>query len=216
VAAGAPAPLQYDCSKNMEQSAGASRERIVEAAIGLFSDAGYAGTSMRDIATAVGVLPGSLYAHIGGKEELLVEILEAGADRFLGGVPTIAAVPEPRARLRKAVELHLAAIAVNPKQALILFHQWTYLTGAGRARMLDRRLRYRELFTEVVADGIETGVFSDRLQAGLAGLSILGSLIFAAEWLEPRGAENLEVLSEQMTEMILSGLRADGALSRSS
>ena len=50
------------------------RDTIVDAAINLFGKTGYTGTTIRDIAKAVGVLPGSLYAHIEGKETLLAEM----------------------------------------------------------------------------------------------------------------------------------------------
>ena len=54
-----------------------TRGSILEEATRLFGAQGYTGTTMRDIAAAVGVLPGSLYAHIDGKETLLLEIVEA-------------------------------------------------------------------------------------------------------------------------------------------
>ncbi len=58
----------------------------MDAAMHLFGKQGYSGTSMRDIAGAVGVLPGSLYAHIASKEALLVDIVEGGINRFLAAI----------------------------------------------------------------------------------------------------------------------------------
>ena len=49
-----------------------TREVIADVAVKLFGEHGYTGTTMRDIAEAVGVLPGSLYAHIDSKETLLL------------------------------------------------------------------------------------------------------------------------------------------------
>ena len=62
------------------------REAIRDAAMHLFGKQGYTGTSMRDIANAVGVLPGSLYAHIESKEALLVDIVADGIGRFISAV----------------------------------------------------------------------------------------------------------------------------------
>ena len=45
------------------------RERILDAAAHCFSRAGYEGTSVRDIATAAGILPGSMYYHFASKED---------------------------------------------------------------------------------------------------------------------------------------------------
>ncbi|MDT7551597.1 MAG: TetR/AcrR family transcriptional regulator, cholesterol catabolism regulator, partial [Pseudonocardiales bacterium] len=49
-----------------------ARDAIFTAATRLFGERGYTGTTMRDIARAVGILPGSLYAHIASKDAVLV------------------------------------------------------------------------------------------------------------------------------------------------
>ena len=49
-----------------------SAAKIYEVATRLFGDQSYPATSMRDISQAVGILPGSLYSHISGKEALLL------------------------------------------------------------------------------------------------------------------------------------------------
>jgi len=54
-----------------------NREDIVQAAVELFRDRGYAGTSMRDIADAVGLTKASLYSRFADKEELAIEALAA-------------------------------------------------------------------------------------------------------------------------------------------
>ncbi|KRP60016.1 DNA-binding transcriptional regulator, AcrR family [Pseudomonas trivialis] len=55
---------------------GGTRDRIIDAAIALFSEYGFQSISMRDLAKQVGVNAGSLYNHIENKQELLYEILE--------------------------------------------------------------------------------------------------------------------------------------------
>ena len=62
---------------------GARRQQIMDAAAELFSVRGYHGTSMQDIGQRVGLLKGSLYAHVATKEELLLEIVSAAAPAFL-------------------------------------------------------------------------------------------------------------------------------------
>lgn len=60
-------------------SAADTRARLVAAAGLAFAAHGYEGTRVADIATAAGVSNGALYAHFGGKAELLVEALNAAA-----------------------------------------------------------------------------------------------------------------------------------------
>src|SRR3954465_3398213 len=120
-----------------QHSVGRAREQILEAATRLFSQKGYAGTTMRDIAKAVGVLPGSLYAHIDGKETLLLEIVESGIDRFLAAAADLEPNAEASDRMRSAIKAHVRVVAENPQRTLVVFHQWRFLAGPNRARIVD-------------------------------------------------------------------------------
>ncbi|MDQ7028637.1 MAG: helix-turn-helix domain-containing protein [Ardenticatenia bacterium] len=62
------------------------KDEIIAVAARLFSERGYHGTSVRDIARALNLKGGSLYSHIEGKEELLWLILEQAAREFFGGL----------------------------------------------------------------------------------------------------------------------------------
>ncbi|TYP00005.1 TetR family transcriptional regulator [Geothermobacter ehrlichii] len=53
-----------------------SRQEILEVAIGLFADAGYAGVSMRDIARFCGLNVGSIYHHFRDKDELYLAAMQ--------------------------------------------------------------------------------------------------------------------------------------------
>lgn len=56
--------------------AGDTKERILEIALELFSQSGYLGTSMSDIANRLGITKGALYKHYSGKQEILDSIVE--------------------------------------------------------------------------------------------------------------------------------------------
>jgi len=53
----------------------ATNDKILDAAILLFSERGYEGTSMKQIAQAVGLTESAIYRHFKGKEDLLAEII---------------------------------------------------------------------------------------------------------------------------------------------
>jgi AcrR family transcriptional regulator len=59
-------PAQFD---------GSPREQILEVAARLFTSKGYAATSTREIAEAVGIRQASLYYHFAGKGEIVTEVL---------------------------------------------------------------------------------------------------------------------------------------------
>src|SRR5215218_5894151 len=58
------------------------RSQLTREAARLFAEKGYHGTSIGDLAKAMGVQKGSLYAHIASKQDLLYETMRAGAAAF--------------------------------------------------------------------------------------------------------------------------------------
>lgn len=60
-------------------TAAETRDRLIAAAGQAFAEHGYEGARVADIAAAAGVSNGALYAHFGGKADLLVEALNDGA-----------------------------------------------------------------------------------------------------------------------------------------
>src|ERR671937_3118226 len=61
---------------------GARRTELTRQAARLFADKGYHGTSVGDLAEAMGVQKGSLYAHIDSKADLLWDVAREGAAAF--------------------------------------------------------------------------------------------------------------------------------------
>jgi AcrR family transcriptional regulator len=55
--------------------AAVTRTRIVDAALDLFAEQGFHGTSMREIASAAGLTGGSLYHHFDSKEDILLAVV---------------------------------------------------------------------------------------------------------------------------------------------
>lgn len=188
------------------------RESILDVATRLFGEKGYNGTTMRDIASAVGVLPGSLYAHIDGKETLLVEIVEAGFDRFLELAQEIAASSEPAdVRLRRAIKEHVKSVADSRDRTLVVLQQWRYLSGAHYDRVVEKRHFYQDSFARIVDDGVEAGLFKAELDRHVAVFTVLGALNWVPEWFSPEGPATAEEIGERMADVLLSGLLSDGA-----
>ncbi len=62
----------------------AKERRIMEAALKVFADQGYSGTSMDAIAALAGVSKPTLYQYFGSKEQLFAAIMVAQRDSMLG------------------------------------------------------------------------------------------------------------------------------------
>lgn len=77
----------------------ATKDRILEEALTLFSENGYDGTGVEQIAEKVGVKAPSLYKHFKGKEDImnaLIDNAEARYEEYFGSERHIGKLPENR------------------------------------------------------------------------------------------------------------------------
>ena len=184
------------------------RDAILDAAIRLFGKQGYSGTSMRDIATAVGVLPGSLYAHIASKEALLADIVEDGVNRFLAAVrPYAESNATPTDKLRAMMIAHVAVVADNPERSLVVFHQWRFLGDGNIHAAIGKRRDYEHAFISVIDDGMKAGAFRADLNGRIVVLAILGALNWTPEWLSPEGKLSPDGVGGLIADTLLMGVR---------
>ena len=83
-----------------------SRDDIIEGAGRRFASYGYHGTSMRDLGDDLGILGSSIYAHVGGKQELLVAVIERGAGFFEASARSaVESGPDPSSRLKALISV---------------------------------------------------------------------------------------------------------------
>ncbi|MFD0387730.1 TetR/AcrR family transcriptional regulator [Tistrella bauzanensis] len=90
------------------------RDKLLQAAAHLFASQGYEATSMRDIASAVGMLPGSVYYHFPSKEDLFVAVHDEGVRQITDAVEAaIAGIDDPWDRLEAAAAGHMEALLAD-------------------------------------------------------------------------------------------------------
>src|SRR3954467_15575162 len=106
-------------------AAAESNERILDAAAALFRQQGYAATTVRDIARAAEMLPGSLHYRYPSKEEVLAALMERAIDRLIAGVlGEIAGTIDPVERVRLAIRAHLRLLLSGDDAVYVLLYDW--------------------------------------------------------------------------------------------
>jgi AcrR family transcriptional regulator len=184
-----------------------SPEMIMSIAIRLFGEKGYPVVGMRDLSEAVGILPGSLYAHIESKEKLLLDIVQGGVDNFTRAItPIVDADESASVRLREAIRIHMRVLSGTLEQTRIAFHQWHFLTGTNREHMIEVRHNYEVLFQRLVDDGIAEGSMRRLPHRRVSTLSIIGTLGSATEWFVPSGSSTPEEIGDAIADDVLFGL----------
>ncbi|HYH28029.1 MAG TPA: TetR family transcriptional regulator [Actinomycetota bacterium] len=189
------------------------RQEILDAAIELFSDRGYHGTSVRDIASETGMLSGSLYAHIRSKEDLLHEIVTRAAEQFLSGVEeAVAADAPPAEKLRRALRAHVRVVAGSVDEARVFLHEWRALTGERLEEVRALRARYEELWTRIVDAGVAQGAFR-AADPRFARLLVLSAANWTYTWYDPEGPLGPDEVADRFADLVLDGLGAgDGRI----
>jgi AcrR family transcriptional regulator len=179
---------------------------MIGVAARLFSRRGYHGTSMQNLGDALGLLRGSLYAHIGSKEELLAEIVEVGAERFLdrGRRAVELAAPAPR-RLRAFLVGHVETVAEHIDAATVFLNEWRYLSPDARARVGDKRDEYEAMLRRIIAEGIAAGELRADLDESLAAKLVLSAGNWVYAWYRPDGGSSATQVGEGFADMLVRG-----------
>src|SRR5947199_7384298 len=183
----------------------ARRSELTREAARLFAQKGYHGTSIGDIADALGVQKGSLYSHIASKEDLLYETMREGAAAFHGALDAIPDDLPPVEKIRLALRGHLRVVAEQLDVATVFVQEWRYLEGERREEIVRERRRYEERFRALFREGRELGELRTDLDDATATLLALSAANWAYTWLRP-GADTDE-LSDRFFAFLLDGMR---------
>jgi len=180
-------------------------ESLLDVAVGVFTERGYDGTSMEQLARAAGITKSSFYHHVTGKEELLSRSLDRALDGLFG------VLSEPGATEGPAI-LRLEHVIRGSVRVLVdqLPHVTLLLRVHGNTpvqrQALERRREFDRVVTELVllaeaeGDLVPTdGALTSRLVFGM-----VNSLI---EWFRPRRGVSSDILADAVVRLVLDGLR---------
>src|ERR671939_1285651 len=181
------------------------RTELTRTAARLFAEKGYHGTSIGDLAQALGVQKGSLYAHIESKADLLWEVAREGSAAFhaaLDAVPEEGPAPE---RIRLALRAHLRVVSEQLDVATVFVREWRYLEGERREEILAERRRYQERFRALFREGRELGELRTDLDEATATLLALSAANWAYTWLQP--GRPTDELADRFYSLLIDGMR---------
>lgn len=185
-----------------------SREDVVRAAGRLFAQRGYHGTSMRDLGRELGLHGSSLYSHISSKEDLLVDVVEAGAARFQASADgALAREGTATDRLRALVAGHIDVILDDLDEARTFLNEARVLEDERRRQVLGARDRYEEAFRTVLREGAADGSFRRDLDPRIGAIFVLSVLNAVERWYRPGGTLDREALVDELVRFAVDGLR---------
>ena len=183
------------------------KEQIIDAAALLFKQKGYASTTMRDLATELGIEAASIYHHIKSKEELLEGICFDMANKFISNAKEVNDIYfNAEEKLRLAIKLHVETITENQNQSAVFLSEWRNLSEPKLTLFKQLRQQYENQFTIILMDGENEDIF-DQVDKKFAVLSILSTINFVNEWYKLDGKMNAAEIAEKLSNFIMGGLR---------
>lgn len=184
-----------------------TRRDVVEAAGRLFAAKGYHGTSMRDLGRELGMLGGSLYAHVDSKQDLLVQVVEEGAGLFEAAATAAMATPgSPADRLAAFVRGHVGVVIDNLDVVRTYLNEAWALDDTRRSRVVAARDRYEAVLRSILREGVDVASFranADKVDA----IFILSILNAVERWYDPKGAVDPDDLSTRILDFVGHGLQ---------
>ena len=176
-----------------------TREDVVAAAGRLFAERGYHGTSMRALGRELGLLGSSLYAHVGGKQELLVEVVERGARFFEEAAQGAGRADTAASRLEVLIAGHIGVMLDHRAEVRTFLNEAAALDTGVLRRIIGARDRYESRFREVLAAGVATGEFRSDLDPKVGAIFILSILNAVDRWFH----EGRPLTRRQLTDSIM-------------
>jgi AcrR family transcriptional regulator len=181
------------------------RSELTREAARLFAERGYHGTSIGDLAQALGMQKASLYSHISSKQDLLYAAMREGADAFHSALDALPEAAPATEKIRQAMRSHLRVVAEQLDVATVFVREWRYLVGERRDEILEERRRYEDRFRAFFREGRELGELRTDLDDSAAALLTLSALNWAYTWLTP--GRDTDDLADRFFAILLDGVR---------
>jgi TetR/AcrR family transcriptional regulator, cholesterol catabolism regulator len=181
------------------------RQELSRQAARLFAQKGYHGTSIGDLAEALGVQKGSVYAHIAGKQDLLYQTMREGADAFHTALDEIPERLPATEKIRLALRGHLRVVAEQLEVATVFVQEWRYLDGERMEEIVAERRRYEERIRALFREGREHSELRSDLDENVAALLFLSAANWAYTWL--REGADTDDLADRFHALLVDGMR---------
>lgn len=189
-----------------------TRAAVLEAAVRLFAQHGFAAVSMRQIASEVGVQAGALYLYTPDKQSLLFEIMRSHMEHLLAtwrqeAVPSSA---PPEERLERFVRFHIGYHIDRPERVFISYMELRNLAPENFNAIELLRRDYERVIEAILLDGVRKGCFVVD-DARITTMALIAMLTGVSTWFREGGRLGPDDIAQHYVDMAFR-LAGGGAL----
>ena len=187
-------------------------EKVLLAAGKLFREKGFAATTVREIAAAADMLPGSLHYRYSSKDDILVALMKRGVERAIKSVET-ATAGEPSAieRLRLGLRAHLELLCNGDDSLYVLLFDWRSLTSGALKGVIRERERLETYWEGLLFEAHASGVARPLLDIALVRHFGFGAINWVATWYRPNDGRTPAQIADAFWSFLAFGLLHESA-----
>ena len=189
------------------------RRTVLEAAAKLFSERGFGGTNMLDVAKALNVSRPAVYYYFKNKNEILSSLVDevtVYSEHLAAGVADAKA--EPVEALYQMVRNHASFVLQNPLIFRVIERGEDDLDDKAKAISKRAKRALMDRFRMTIDRAIGSGRFRD-VDAGVAALALIGMCNWCAWWFVPQGRLSHDQVADQIADMAVASLLSGEGLS---
>lgn len=187
-----------------EDLAAGTRGAILDAALHLFAENSYGGTSVRDLCSRADVQPTTLYSYFPSKEAVLAEIIRLGHEAHHRQLRNalLTAQPDPVAQIVVLVDAHVRVHCEFSMLSVVANAELHSLSEIAATAALTIRKQSEALFAEIIARGVRSGAFNTP-DPMLAMTAIGGMGLRVAHWYSPDCGKTVDEIARGYCDITL-------------
>jgi len=178
----------------------ARRHQLLTVAAEVFARRGYESATLKEIADAAGLLPGSMYHYFRSKEDLFLQVVHEGFRQLNSAIDAaLRDITDPWRRLETVCSVHLSQPLVG--NAIDAFTALSIIVRDRRT--LDRRLiRERDSYEKRFRAIVEALPLPARIDRSMLRLAMLGALNWTNLWYKPGGRRTREDIAREFVALV--------------
>jgi len=178
---------------------------ILGVAARIFSERGYQGTTLDDIAAAANISRSTFYSYFASKEELLHRIYRQVISTTQAAVARMAGEDRPAPeKLRRIIRYLISYLAAHTSLAQVFFSEHLNLSGTTGRAVTQANRTFIETLARVFEEGVQTGTLTP-LHPKRFSYILLGICNWMHRWYRPGGEWTPEVIAEEVITLLESG-----------
>jgi AcrR family transcriptional regulator len=182
------------------------RKTVLEVAAKMFSERGFGGTSLGDVAENLEISRPALYYYFSSKQEILSSLVDEISVKSKKAIEEIRGnTVDPVTKLHEMTYRQLLFVMRNKLPYMVVVKTEEDLVSKTRKLNLEAKKAVLEAFQSVIQEGIDKGHFR-KIDSAVAALGIIGMCSWCALWFKEDGRLSDTQVADQLTQMALASV----------